>query len=133
MSEKRRWDDSETELLIRSLENGLNTADIAQLLHRSPKSVECKITKMHLSKLQYKSKHIKQRYYPIDVKCPFFMLSSKNTSKTKKLICEGVNSDSSLSLQFTDEGKWKEYLTTYCNNNWSGCLIAKMLTGKYED
>lgn len=133
MSEKRNWNESEIELLVSSLEKGISTVRIADLLHRSVKSVECKINKMHLSKLEYKSKQIKQNYYAADVKCPFFVGSSKNTSKNKKLICEGVNSYSSLYLHFANEGKWKEHLTKYCNNDWSNCLVAKMLMGKYED
>ncbi|MCM1544795.1 MAG: hypothetical protein NC110_05785 [Ruminococcus sp.] len=133
MQEKRKWNESEVELLISSLEKGMSAADIAALLRRSAKSVNCKINKLHLSKLEYKSKQVKQNYYPIDVKCPFFMIASKNTSKHKRLICEGVNQHTSLSLQFADEGKWKEYMTKYCNNGWSDCLIAKMLAEKYED
>lgn len=129
----RKWEEKEVQLLLKYIGSGLNSSEIAYLLQRSVKSVDCKIEKLHLSKLQYKSKSIKPNNYSYNVKCPFFILLSNNKSKTKRLVCEGINPQCMLSLEFADEFSWKKHVTAYCNNDWEKCLIAKMLLEKYEE
>lgn len=69
----------------------------------------------------------------VNAECPFF-----KSSKSASINCEGVDSESSLTLSFhTSTGQWlqknkRAYTGHYCNHNYKDCIIYKMLMAKYE-
>lgn len=59
--------------------------------------------------------------------CPFYKKES-----AYKIICEGVEDNSSLSSSFGTPAKKSEYACKYCDKDWEHCIIAKALNGKYD-
>lgn len=63
-----------------------------------------------------------------DVKCPFF----KNLTE-QQLSCEGLDDKSIIRVDFGDKEGRSKHQKCYCNSikDYSNCLIAQMLMGKY--
>ena len=64
------------------------------------------------------------------VLCPFY----KDCPQGKqKVICEGVENNTSIHLAFGQKKKQYEYLEEYCCDDYRSCRIAQMLYKKYDD
>lgn len=67
-------------------------------------------------------------YEDVDVKCPFFRSSGK-----RKLTCEGITDDFTISLNFITRDKKCLHCKIFCNEHFEKCEIYRMLEEKYED
>lgn len=67
-------------------------------------------------------------YDDVDVKCPFFLSSGK-----RKVSCEGITDDCTISLNFFTRDKKRLHCGIFCNEHYKNCEIYRMLEEKYED
>ena len=67
-------------------------------------------------------------YEDVDVKCPFFRSGGK-----KKLTCEGITDDFTISLNFFTRNKKLLHCEIFCNEHFKCCEIYRLLEEKYED
>lgn len=67
-------------------------------------------------------------YDDVDVKCPFFLSSGK-----RKVSCEGITDDCTISLNFITRDKKRLHCEIFCNEHFKNCEIYRMLEEKYED
>jgi hypothetical protein len=67
-------------------------------------------------------------YDDVDVKCPFFLSSGK-----RKVSCEGMTDDCTISLNFVTREKKCLHCEIFCNEHYKNCEIYRMLEEKYED
>jgi hypothetical protein len=67
-------------------------------------------------------------YDDVDVKCPFFLSSGK-----RKVSCEGITDDCTISLNFITRSKKLLHCEIFCNEHFKNCEIYRMLEEKYED
>ena len=64
------------------------------------------------------------------VLCPFY----KDCPRGKQsIICEGVESNSTIHLAFGNKVHLSLYMDKYCCNDYESCRVAEMLFKKYED
>lgn len=59
--------------------------------------------------------------------CPYYKCETRTM-----LFCEGVQQGTTLHLAFADPSRTKEYRAKYCDTNYNGCRIARMLNQKYD-
>lgn len=67
-------------------------------------------------------------YRQVDVQCPFY----KYDDGTKRVTCEGITDDSSISLRFRKKEGWQQHMDIFCCRRYICCEIYRMLMGKYE-
>jgi len=69
-------------------------------------------------------------FHEKNVKCPYFERMSE-----RRIRCEGINSETSLSILFKDREQLEQYLETYCFGVKAchTCLICKMLDQKWAE
>lgn len=63
-----------------------------------------------------------------DVKCPFFLSSSKRT-----ISCEGITDDCTTTLNFSSREKRNAQLRIFCADKYEYCEIYRMLEEMYEE
>lgn len=61
------------------------------------------------------------------VACPYYKYECRQV-----IHCEGVADGTALHLAFATPQMLKDYKERCCRDCWKGCLIAKMLNGKYD-
>lgn len=61
-----------------------------------------------------------------EAKCPFY-----HKEASQRVFCEGVVEKSSLTLNFADAQRCRDYRFQYCNYKYRDCPINKMLMAKY--
>lgn len=64
----------------------------------------------------------------VDVKCPFFLSSSK-----RKISCEGITDDCTTTLVFSSQEKRNIQCRIFCDDKFECCEIYRMLREKYEE
>lgn len=62
------------------------------------------------------------------IRCPYCQCEARVL-----LYCEGVQPGTTLHLAFANPSALKEYRAKYCDADYNKCMIAKMLSKKYED
>ena len=67
-------------------------------------------------------------YISSNVLCPFY---KNSIFKYQTIYCEGVQDGTSTHLSFADKGRMKEYIKSFCCNDYQKCLISQMLYQKY--
>lgn len=65
----------------------------------------------------------------VDVGCPFYMYDDGK----KKITCEGITEDSSLTSCFRDGAGYRTQMEVFCCEHYTKCEIYRMLMEKYED
>lgn len=64
------------------------------------------------------------------VECPFF---KDIKSQKQKIVCEGVENGTIISLSFARKRSMQKYIEQNCCNKYKECRIAKMLYQKYDN
>lgn len=64
----------------------------------------------------------------VDVKCPFFLSSSK-----RKISCEGITDDCIITLTFSSQEKRNTQCKIFCDDKYGCCEIYRILQEKYEE
>lgn len=64
------------------------------------------------------------------VLCPFFR---DIKSQKQKIICEGIETDSVITIAFGKKESMRKYVNRNCCNQYDKCLIAQALYEKYEN
>lgn len=64
----------------------------------------------------------------VEVKCPFFLSSSK-----RKITCEGITDDCTTTLHFQSQEKRNKQCRIFCDDKYERCEIYRMLSEKYEE
>ena len=64
----------------------------------------------------------------VEVKCPFFLSSSK-----RKITCEGIIEDCTITLNFSSQEKRNIQCGIFCDEKYENCEIYRMLSEKYVE
>lgn len=129
MKQQRKWTDDEIETLKYAVESGCSVGRIAKMLRRTDRSVRAKAYKVGISFNEYKHKRSKEKFFDYQVRCPFFASFSQSE---KRISCEGLDEGSLNCIKFNSEKLWVSKMNNHCCDEWSQCLVAKALEGKYE-
>lgn len=70
----------------------------------------------------------KEPWVAADVKCPFWITSTKNS-----ITCEGILPDFKDTISFYRMEQMKKHMGTYCAGQWQRCPLAKEIEKKYRD
>ena len=62
-----------------------------------------------------------------NVECPFFHFYCGS-----KIMCEGIESDSTTHLAFASIEKRRRYMESICYTNYKSCKLCQMLYKKYD-
>ncbi len=68
-------------------------------------------------------------YKQVYVKCPFYRFDDGK----RRVNCEGIIEDSSLSLNFRNKEDFTIQLKTFCCQHYKNCEVYRMLIDKYEE
>lgn len=68
-------------------------------------------------------------YKQADVLCPFY----KYDDGKKRITCEGVMGNSSLTLIFRKRAYYEQNIRSLCCERYDSCEVYKMLMQKYTD
>ena len=65
----------------------------------------------------------------VEVRCPFY----HHDDGYRKITCEGIVDDSSLSLNYRHKKDFEIQVTVFCCQHYENCEVHQMLMRKYED
>lgn len=68
------------------------------------------------------------RYINPDAKCPFYRMEDPCV-----VHCEGLAEGLGINLEISSRDEARTWKRTYCQDNWMGCFLAKMMWKQYED
>lgn len=68
-----------------------------------------------------------KRYISPYAQCPFY-----KSEERQKIMCEGVDDNSTIHLAFCDPSKKTSYRKRTCCDKYDRCVIAQALGRKYE-
>lgn len=66
-------------------------------------------------------------YEDANAECPYY-----REEGYRQVICEGVDSKSTLQLVLNSKGRKQEFKEQYCCARWKRCHIAQMLNRMYD-
>ncbi|MBQ3009755.1 MAG: hypothetical protein IJD81_01040 [Oscillospiraceae bacterium] len=70
-------------------------------------------------------------YERADVICPFYCYDS---SKEKRIVCEGVLPNTTITQRFSRKKQWEKFIDRYCIHHCNECeLFRLILRVKYPD
>ena len=70
-------------------------------------------------------------YICADIKCPFYRSMDR---KQKKIVCEGLEDQSNVTLGYRRPDAWRRQMGTFCCGRYQACEIYRaIIEAKYLD
>ena len=125
--ENTEWTTGEIRQLRELIDKGKRLPQIAQELGRTQTGVRVKAQKLGWSVWRASA------FESANVRCPFFA-DDRDKMPGGTIKCEGVLRGAGATVSiFSELEDWETQVRRFCQKNWEGCPIARILEKKYND